>query len=112
MFLCGTHDHMQHDDGATAAMLLVVGINWILAAFRGAGTKRHTTVRALSSNASASPSMNGSAVQDSKRVKMSSIFSQLEVVPQAEPFHMKDLFLADESPDKINLSVGGELLYL
>ena len=56
--------------------------------------------------------MNGASVQDSKRVKMSSIFSQLEVVPQAEPFHMKDLFLADESPDKINLSVGGELLYL
>ena len=56
--------------------------------------------------------MNGTAVQDSKRVTLSSIFSQLKVVPQAEPFHMKDLFLADESPDKINLSVGGELLHL
>ena len=81
----------------------------------GRGTKvirGHTAAICKHPDASARRSMNGTAVQDSKRVKLSSIFSHLEVVPLAEPFHMRDLFSADENPDKINLSVGGELLQL
>ena len=47
-------------------------------------------------------------VQDSKRVKLSSAFARVPPVPLAEAFLMKDLYLADENPNKINLSVGGE----
>ena len=46
--------------------------------------------------------------QDAKRVKLSSTFGRVETVPLAEAFLMKDLFLANENPQKINLSVGGE----
>ena len=45
---------------------------------------------------------------DSKRVKLSSAFAQVAPVPLAEAFRLKDHYLADENPDKINLSVGGE----
>ena len=48
-------------------------------------------------------------VQDTKRVKLSSVFSLVEPVPLSEVFRMKELYLADESRDKVNLSVGGEL---
>ena len=57
---------------------------------------------------SAGHTMNGTVVQDSKRVKLNSIFAQVEVVPLAEAFHLKDLYLVDENPNKVNLSVGGE----
>lgn len=49
---------------------------------------------------------------DSKRVKLSSLFSHLEVAPPVEIFNLKDRYLADNHPDKINLSVGGEPLHL
>ena len=52
------------------------------------------------------------AVQDSKRVKLSSAFTRVKAIPLDEVFLMKDLFLADQSPNKINLSVGGELCHL
>lgn len=45
---------------------------------------------------------------DSKRVKLSSAFAQVAPVPLAEAFRLKELYLADENPNKINLSVGGE----
>lgn len=56
--------------------------------------------------------MNGAgAGVDSKRVKMSSIFSHVEMAPPVEVFHLKDQFLADNYPNKINLTVGGEFLH-
>ncbi|CAI8047906.1 Aspartate aminotransferase, cytoplasmic, partial [Geodia barretti] len=45
-------------------------------------------------------------VQDSKRVKLSSAFARVPPVPLPEAFLMKDLYLADENPNKINLGVG------
>lgn len=56
--------------------------------------------------------MNGPGTGvDSKRVKMSSIFSHVEMAPPVEVFHLKDQFLGDTFPNKINLTVGGELLH-
>lgn len=49
---------------------------------------------------------------DAKRVKLNSIYSHLEAMSPVEVFHVRDLFLADKSPDKINLGVGGEPLRL
>lgn len=51
--------------------------------------------------------MNGPGTGvDSKRVKMSSIFSHVEMAPPVEVFHLKDQFLGDTFPNKINLTVG------
>lgn len=51
---------------------------------------------------------NGTGV-DSKRVKLSSYFAQLEVCPPDVIFNVKNKFVADKSPDKVNLSIGGKV---
>lgn len=50
---------------------------------------------------------NGAGV-DSKRVKLSSFFAHLDVCPPDVIFNVKNKFSADKSPDKVNLSIGGE----
>ena len=51
---------------------------------------------------------HGTAV-DSKRVKLSSIYSDLEAVPPDAIFNVLTRFLADKSPDKVDLGIGGEV---
>ena len=95
-------------------MLLMVGINWIIEGRRGAGTQPRFSDRLFAQRdtiASYSMNSHGTAVQDSKRVKLSSIFSHLEAVPLAEVFRLKEQFSEDQSQNKIDLSVGGELLH-
>jgi len=50
---------------------------------------------------------------DVKRVKMGSLFGHLEMHPPDPIFNVKERFLADKNPKKVNLGVGGEhpLLY-
>ena len=43
-----------------------------------------------------------------KRVRMGSLFGHLEMQPPDTVFHVKDRFLADKHPKKVNLGVGGE----
>ena len=57
----------------------------------------------------ASSAQQGAVVQDSKRAKMSSIFSDVELTPKADMFYLRELYLADDNRDKIDLSVGGKL---
>ena len=49
---------------------------------------------------------------DVKRVKMDkgSLFGHLDVYPPDPIFHVKDAFLADKSPNKVNLGIGGTTL--
>lgn len=54
---------------------------------------------------------NGPGV-DSKRRKLSSLFSELEMCPPDAIFNVKTKFLADKSPDKVNLGIGGKSLSL
>lgn len=51
---------------------------------------------------------------DVKRVKMDkgSLFGHLDVYPPDPIFHVKDAYLADESPSKVNLGIGGEVVYI
>ena len=54
--------------------------------------------------------MNGhGTVVDSKRVKLSSIYSDLEAVPPDAIFNVLTRFLADKSLDKVDLGIGGEV---
>lgn len=43
-----------------------------------------------------------------KRVRVGSLFGHLEMHPPDTVFHVKDRFLADKHPKKVNLGVGGE----
>lgn len=45
---------------------------------------------------------------DVKRVKMGSLFGHLEMHPPDPIFNVKERFLADKNPKKVNLGVGGE----
>lgn len=45
---------------------------------------------------------------DSKRVKLGSCFAHIDPMPLAEAFLMKDVYLADENQNKINLGIGGQ----
>ena len=49
---------------------------------------------------------------DVKRVKMDrgSLFGHLDLYPPDSIFHVKDAYLADKSPSKVNLGIGGERL--
>ena len=51
---------------------------------------------------------NGAGV-DSKRVKLGSFFAHLDVCPPDVIFNVKAKFLADKSPDRVNLSLGGKV---
>ena len=46
---------------------------------------------------------------EAKRVKMDdgSMFGHLDVYPPDPIFHVKDAYLADKSPNKVNLGIGG-----
>ena len=46
---------------------------------------------------------------EAKRVKMDdgSLFDHLDVYPPDPIFHVKDAYLADKSPSKVNLGIGG-----
>lgn len=46
---------------------------------------------------------------EAKRVKMDdgSLFSHLKIYPPDPIFHVKDAYLADKSPNKVNLGIGG-----
>lgn len=46
----------------------------------------------------------------SKRVKLSSVFGHLEMAPPDAIFRVKDAYLADTHPKKVNLGIGGKLL--
>ena len=45
-----------------------------------------------------------------KHVKMGSLFGHLEMHPPDPIFNVKERFLADKHPKKVNLGVGGEHL--
>ena len=47
-------------------------------------------------------------VAELKRVRVGSLFGHLEMQPPDTVFHVKDRFLADKHPKKVNLGVGGE----
>lgn len=49
---------------------------------------------------------------DVKRVKVDkgSLFGHLDICPPDSIFHVKDAYLADKSPNKVNLGIGGEIL--
>ena len=46
---------------------------------------------------------------EAKRVKMDdgSLFGHLDIYPPDPIFHVKDAYLADKSPSKVNLGIGG-----
>ena len=46
---------------------------------------------------------------EAKRVKMDdgSLFGHLDIYPPDPIFHVKDAYLADKSPNKVNLGIGG-----
>ena len=43
-----------------------------------------------------------------KRVRMETVFSEVEAAPPDGVFHVKNMFQADKDPRKVNLGVGGE----
>ena len=51
---------------------------------------------------------------DVKRVKVDkgSLFGHLDIYPPDPIFHVKDAYLADKSPNKVNLGIGGEITNL
>lgn len=50
---------------------------------------------------------------EAKRVKMDdgSLFGHLDIYPPDPIFHVKDAYLADKSPSKVNLGIGGMNLW-
>ena len=61
--------------------------------------------------ASSSIMENGST---GKKVKMDhgSLFGELPMCPPDAIFHVKDSYLADRDPKKVNLGIGGEIIVI
>ena len=79
-------------------------------------TEAHYCCAVCSSDIGGAYYINGSKTShkmengiEAKRVKMDdgSLFGHLDIYPPDPIFHVKDAYLADKSPNKVNLGIGG-----